>query len=69
MKSLHTLLRVAQRRMDELGVEAAKVQQEIDGAQAKQEAISGARAAGDRDGGGQFDVRLDAAGLPVMRVK
>lgn len=30
MKSLHTLLKVAQRRMDELGVEAAKIQQEID---------------------------------------
>lgn len=39
MKSLHTLLKVAQRRMDELGVEAAKVQQAIAELQAKQEAI------------------------------
>jgi len=30
MKSLHTLLKVAQRRMDELGVEAAKIQQQVD---------------------------------------
>jgi flagellar export protein FliJ len=39
MKSLHTLLKVAQRRMDELGVEAAKVQQAIGELQEKQEAI------------------------------
>jgi flagellar export protein FliJ len=30
MKSLATLLKVAQRRMDELGVEAVRIQQEID---------------------------------------
>lgn len=36
MKSLHTLLKVAQRRMDELGVEAAKIQVQIDELQAKQ---------------------------------
>lgn len=39
MKSLHTLLKVAQRRMDELGVEAAKVQQEIDALGAKRASI------------------------------
>lgn len=39
MKSLHTLLKVAQRRMDELGVEAAKVQQQVDELRAKQAAI------------------------------
>jgi flagellar export protein FliJ len=39
MKSLHTLLKVAQRRMDELGVEAAKIQQEIDAIKGKQQAI------------------------------
>lgn len=36
MKSLQTLLKVAQRRMDELGVEAAKVQVQIDELQGKQ---------------------------------
>ncbi len=30
MKSLQTLLKVAQRRMDELGVEAAKIQVQVD---------------------------------------
>lgn len=39
MKSLHTLLKVAQRRMDELGVEAAKIQQQVDELRARQEAI------------------------------
>ena len=39
MKSLHTLLKVAQRRMDELGVEAAKVQVQVDELRAKQAAI------------------------------
>lgn len=39
MKSLHTLLKVAQRRMDELGVEAAKLQQEIDAIKGRQEAL------------------------------
>ncbi len=39
MKSLYTLLKVAQRRMDELGVEAAKIQQEIDAIKGKQQAI------------------------------
>lgn len=29
MKSLHTLLKVAQRRMDELGVQATKIQQDM----------------------------------------
>ncbi len=40
MKSLHTLLKVAQRRMDELGIEAAKVQQQKDELRAKQDAIT-----------------------------
>lgn len=31
MSSLHTLLKIAQRRLDELGVEAARIQQEADG--------------------------------------
>jgi len=39
MKSLHTLLKVAQRRMDELGVEAAKIQVKVDELQQKQAAI------------------------------
>lgn len=39
MKSLHTLLKVAQRRMDELGVEAARLQQEIDAIKGRQEAL------------------------------
>ena len=39
MKSLQTLLKVAQRRMDELGVEAAKVQVQIDELQARQASI------------------------------
>ena len=39
MKSLHTLLKVAQRRMDELGVEAAKVQVQVDELREKQAAI------------------------------
>jgi len=39
MKSLHTLLKVAQRRMDELGIEAAKVQLQVDELRAKQAAI------------------------------
>ncbi len=39
MKSLHTLLKVAQRRMDELGIEAAKVQLQVDELRSKQVAI------------------------------
>lgn len=39
MKSLHTLLKVALRRMDECGVEAARLQQEIDALHDKQSAI------------------------------
>ena len=39
MKSLHTLLKVAQRRMDELGVEAAKIQQQVDELRTKQAVI------------------------------
>ena len=39
MKSLHTLLKVAQRRMDELGVEVAKIQQDIDAIKGRQQAI------------------------------
>lgn len=39
MKSLQTLLKVAQRRMDELGVEAAKVQVQVDELHQKQAAI------------------------------
>ena len=39
MKSLHTLLKVAQRRMDELGVEAAKIQVQVDELHDKQAAI------------------------------
>jgi flagellar export protein FliJ len=39
MKSLHTLLKVAQRRMDELGVEATRIGQEIQELRAKQGAI------------------------------
>ena len=39
MKSLHTLLKVAQGRMDELGVEAAKIQVQIDELRAKQGGI------------------------------
>lgn len=31
MKSLFTLLKLAQRRLDELGVEAARIQQDVDG--------------------------------------
>lgn len=36
MKSLHTLLKVAQRRMDELGVEAARIQQQVEELRARQ---------------------------------
>jgi flagellar export protein FliJ len=39
MKSLQTLLKVAQRRMDELGVEAARIQQDIDALKGRQLAI------------------------------
>jgi flagellar export protein FliJ len=39
MKSLQTLLKVAQRRMDELGVEAAKVQVQVDELHQKRAAI------------------------------
>ena len=39
MKSLQTLLKVAQRRMDELGVEAAKIQVKVDQLHQKQGAI------------------------------
>jgi flagellar export protein FliJ len=39
MKSLHTLLKVAQRRMDELGVEATRIGQEINELRNKQYAI------------------------------
>lgn len=39
MKSLHTLRKVAQRRMDELGVEAAKVQVQVDELYQKQAVI------------------------------
>lgn len=39
MKSLPTLLKVAQRRMDELGVEVAKIQQDIDAIKGRQQTI------------------------------
>lgn len=39
MKSLRTLLKIAQRRMDELGVEAAKIQQDIDAIKSRQQTI------------------------------
>ncbi len=39
MKSLHTLLKVAQRRMDELGVEAVRIQQDIDALNGKRQGI------------------------------
>lgn len=39
MKSLQTLLKVAQRRMDELGVEAAKIQVQVDELHQSQAAI------------------------------
>lgn len=39
MKSLQTLLKVAQRRMDELGVEAAKIQVQVDELQQKKAGI------------------------------
>lgn len=39
MKSLQTLLKVAQRRMDELGVESAKVQVKVDELHQKRDAI------------------------------
>lgn len=39
MKSLQTLLKVAQRRMDELGVEAAKIQVKVDELHQKKAAI------------------------------
>ncbi|MDP3494004.1 MAG: flagellar FliJ family protein [Hyphomonadaceae bacterium] len=39
MKSLHTLLKVAQRRMDELGIEAAKIQQQVEEHRGRQAAI------------------------------
>lgn len=39
MKSLQTLLKVAQRRMDELGVEAAKIQVKVDELHQKQAGI------------------------------
>ncbi|RYY91519.1 MAG: hypothetical protein EON61_27655 [Alphaproteobacteria bacterium] len=39
MKSLQTLLKVAQRRMDELGVEAAKIQVKVDELHQKKGAI------------------------------
>jgi flagellar export protein FliJ len=39
MKSLHTLLKVAQRRMDEIGIEAACITLEIDELRGKQGAL------------------------------
>jgi len=39
MKSLHTLLKVAQRKLDELGVEAAKVATQIHELEAREAAI------------------------------
>jgi flagellar export protein FliJ len=39
MKSLHTLLKVAQRKLDELGVEAAKIGAEIAELQARENAV------------------------------
>lgn len=39
MKSLHTLLKVAQRKLDELGVEAAKIGQEVAELEAREMSI------------------------------
>jgi flagellar export protein FliJ len=39
MKSLHTLLKVAQRKLDELGVEAARITQEVAELEAREGAI------------------------------
>jgi flagellar export protein FliJ len=40
MKSLHTLLKVAQRRMEEFGVEAARIQQDIGALNDKQSGMA-----------------------------
>lgn len=39
MKSLHTLLKVAQRKLDELGMEAAKITQEVAELEAREASI------------------------------
>ena len=45
MKSLHTLLKVAQRRLDELGVEAARIGQEVSELQAREASVRAREAA------------------------
>lgn len=39
MKSLHTLLKVAQRKLDDLGVEAAKISQEVSELEARESSV------------------------------
>ena len=45
MKSLHTLLKVAQRKLDELGVEAARIGQEVSELEAREASVRAREAA------------------------
>ena len=66
MKSLHTLLKVAQRRMDELGVEAAKIQVQIDELRAKQ---GGILARGKQEISAAAGNTMFASMLPAYRMR
>ena len=45
MKSLHTLLKVAQRKLDELGVEAARIGQEVSELESREASVRAREAA------------------------
>ncbi|MEQ1782827.1 MAG: hypothetical protein ABMA14_15790 [Hyphomonadaceae bacterium] len=66
MKSLHTLVKVAQRKLDELGVEAARIAQEVSELEAREasvrarEAVELANAAGNA---------MFASMLPAYRLR
>lgn len=66
MKSLHTLLKVAQRKLDELGVEAAKISTHISALEAQQAAVR-AREQAEIANAGQDPAY--AAMLPAYRLR
>lgn len=66
MKSLHTLLKVAQRKLDELGVEAARIGQEVSELEAHEASVRAREAAELASAAGN---PMFASMLPAYRIR
>jgi septal ring factor EnvC (AmiA/AmiB activator) len=66
MKSLHTLLKVAQRKLDELGVEAARIGQEVSELEAREASVRAREAAELASAAGN---PMFASMLPAYRIR